>query len=113
MQLGEWHVRHDQLVHYLNVLADASDRMTIKEMGRTHENRPLLLLTITAPHNHAEIETLRQRHLSQLASGSEPSENAPLILYMGYSIHGNEPSGSNAALAVAYYLAAAQGEAID
>ncbi len=32
---------------------------------------------------------------------------------MGYSIHGNEPSGSNAALALAYYLAAAQGDEID
>ena len=32
---------------------------------------------------------------------------------MGYSVHGNEASGSNAALLVAYYLAAAQGERIE
>ena len=31
----------------------------------------------------------------------------PIVVYQGFSIHGNEPSGSNAALAVAYYLAAA------
>ncbi|HSN60028.1 MAG TPA: M14 family metallopeptidase, partial [Ferruginibacter sp.] len=31
----------------------------------------------------------------------------------GHSIHGNEPSGSNAALVSAYYLAAAQGKEID
>ena len=37
----------------------------------------------------------------------------PLVLYMGYSIHGNEPSGSNASMVALYYLAAAQGKEID
>ncbi len=37
----------------------------------------------------------------------------PIVVYQGFSIHGNEPSGSNAALAVAYYLAAAQGSEIE
>mgnify|MGYP005998849655 FL=1 len=32
---------------------------------------------------------------------------------MGYSVHGNESSGSNSALLVAYYLAAAQGNEIN
>ncbi len=34
-------------------------------------------------------------------------------MYQGFSIHGNEPSGANAGLAAAYYLAAAQGSKID
>ena len=34
-------------------------------------------------------------------------------MYQGFSIHGNEPSGANAGLAAAYYLAAAQGNKID
>jgi len=37
----------------------------------------------------------------------------PVVIYQGNSIHGNEPSGGNGALATAYYLAAAQGEYID
>ncbi len=37
----------------------------------------------------------------------------PLVIQLGYSIHGNEASGSNAALLMAYYLAAAQGEKIE
>ena len=37
----------------------------------------------------------------------------PIVVYQGFSIHGNEPSGSNAALAVAYHLAAAQGPEMD
>ena len=34
-------------------------------------------------------------------------------MWLGYSIHGNEASGSNAVLLTAYYLAAANGEEID
>jgi hypothetical protein len=31
----------------------------------------------------------------------------PVVLFMGYSVHGNEPSGANAALLAAYHFAAA------
>ena len=34
--------------------------------------------------------------------------NMPTIVYQGFSIHGNEPSGSNAGLLVAYHLAASK-----
>lgn len=111
--IGEWHVRHDQLVEYMKLLANASDRITIEETGRTHENRPLLLLTITSPANRDNIETLRQQHIDAMQSGDKVSDDAPLVFYMGYSIHGNEPSGSNASLALAYYLAAAEGDEIN
>ena len=111
--IGEWHVRHDQLVEYMKLLANASDRITIEETGRTHENRPLLLLTITSPANRDNIETLRQQHIDAMQSGDKVGDDAPLVFYMGYSIHGNEPSGSNASLALAYYLAAAEGDEIN
>ena len=111
--IGQWHVRHDQLIQYMTVLAEHSDRITIEETGRTHENRPLVLLTITAPSNQKNIDNIRRSHLNAIATGTQVNSKSPLIFYMGYSIHGNEPSGSNAALAIAYYLAAAQGERID
>ena len=112
-EVGEWHVRHDQLVTYMRALANASDRITIEETGRTHENRPLLLLTITAPDNQSRIDTIRKNHLDAWKSGNSPKEGDPLVFYMGYSIHGNEPSGSNAAMVIGYYLAAAQSEDVD
>ena len=37
----------------------------------------------------------------------------PVVVNLVYSIHGNEPSGVNASLAVAYFLAAAQSNEID
>ncbi|MBT0587878.1 peptidase M14 [Alteromonas sp. SM 2104] len=106
--VGEWHVRPDQLVHYMQTLADASPLVSLVETGRTHENRPLLLLQITSAEKQSQLESIQQQHKQTLQSGDKPTADAPLILYMGYSVHGNEPSGANASLLIAYYLAAAQ-----
>ncbi len=114
-QVGEWHASHDKLVQYMYALADASDRITIENRGKTYEDRPLLLLTITSPKNHKNIETIRSEHLklSNEAISSPMNVNEmPLVIYHGFSIHGNEASGANAGLLVAYYLAAAEGEYI-
>ena len=115
-EVGEWHVSHDRLVKYMEALAEASDRITIEKHGETFERRPLVLLTITSPENHQNIEEIKKQHqlLTQPEqSGNLDLSNMPAVGYMGYSIHGNEPSGSNASLVVAYYLAAAEGEEIE
>ena len=104
-EVGEWHVTHDKLVMYMKALAKASDRITIDERGKTYEDRPLLLLTITSPNNHKNLEEIRKKHIDATNDTSVSTDN-PVVIYQGFSIHGNEPSGSNAALAVAYYLAA-------
>jgi len=114
-EVGEWHITHDKLVQYMQALANSSNRITIENRGVTIEGRPLILLTITSPKNHENIENIRLKHLSLSdadGAGLDLS-NMPIVINQGFSIHGNEPSGSNAALAVAYYLAAAQGTKID
>ncbi|MEX0720562.1 MAG: M14 family metallopeptidase [Balneolaceae bacterium] len=115
-EVGEWHVRHDQLANYMHAVAEASDRVTITEYARTYENRPLLMLTITSPQNHQNINELKEQHL-QLSDASTSDEldlsAMPVVVTMSYSVHGNEPSGSNASLAVVYHLAAAEGEEIE
>ena len=114
-EVGEWHVTHDKLVFYMQTLAEASDRMTIETRGETFEGRPILLLTVTSPKNHQNLEQIRKDHiaLSESGSGSLNTSEMPIVVYQGFSIHGNEPSGSNASLAYAYYLAAAQGPEIE
>lgn len=113
-EVGEWHVTHDKLMFYMQTLAASSDRITIENRGTTFEGRPLLLLTVTSPKNHQNIETIRQQHVA-LSEGNANTDtaNMPIVVYQGFSIHGNEPSGSNAGLAYAYYLAAAQGPEIE
>lgn len=116
-EVGEWHVTHDKLVLYMKALAAANpQRINIQTTGTTYEGREQLLLTITAPANQARLEEIRKQHL-QLLDASQSANmnvaNMPAVVVMGYSIHGNESSGSNAALLAAYYLAAAKGKAID
>ncbi|MCL6265238.1 M14 family zinc carboxypeptidase [Flagellimonas myxillae] len=113
-EVGEWHVTHDKLMFYMQQLAASSERITLEDRGKTFEGRPILLLTITTPNNHQNIETIRQQHLELSdGGGNVDTSQMPVVVYQGFSIHGNEPSGSNAALAYAYYLAAAQGPEIE
>ncbi len=115
-EVGEWHISHDQLISYVKQMDEASERITLEEYGRSHENRPLYLLTITSPENHSNIAQLKAQH-KQLTdpenSGKLDIVNMPAVVWMGYSVHGNEPSGTNAALLAIYHLAAAQGPEIE
>ena len=111
-EVGEWHITHDKLVQYMYALAEASNRITIENRGKTFEDRPLLLLTITSPENHQRIDAIQSAHIEATETNTTNVENRPIVVYQGFSIHGNEASGSNAALVAAYYLAAAQGSKI-
>lgn len=112
-EVGEWHVTHDKLVEYMKALAKASDRVVLENRGTTYEGRPLVLLTITSSKNHQNLEAIRENHIKATNNASVDVSNSPIVVYQGFSIHGNEASGSNAALAAAYYLAAAEGQKIE
>ena len=108
---GEWHVSHDLLISYMRTLANESPRISIENRGSTYEGRPLLLLTITSEENHKKLDQIRENHLKLTLPGSGQLNTGemPIVVYQGFSIHGNEASGSNAALLAAYHLAAGQG----
>lgn len=111
-EVGQWHITHDKLIYYMRALAASSDRIHLEQRGTTYEGRPLPLLIVTHPDNHARLEEIRTKHVAATEGGSSAVDE-PIVVYQGFSIHGNEPSGSNAALVYAYYLAAAQGPAIE
>ena len=116
-EVGEWHITHDRLVNYMKAIAAAApDRVKLETMGFTYERRPQVLLIITSPKNQQRLEEIRQQHV-KLTDPSQSSsvniDNMPIVVWIGHSIHGNEPSGANASLLTAYYLAAAQGKQID
>ena len=115
-EVGEWHVTHDRLVQYAKTVDQASDRMILKPLGLTNEGRQQLALIITSPENHQKLEQIRLQHLALTNpdnSNSMNTDDMPVVVWMGYSIHGNESSGANASLLAMYYLAAAQGSAVD
>ncbi|MBU1436448.1 MAG: peptidase M14 [Gammaproteobacteria bacterium] len=103
-ELGQWHVRHDQIEKYFRELSQQAPQLTkLEVIGRTHEQRPLLQLTISSAANMAKLEQIRQQHLAGI-DNAKASADLPLVIWLGYSIHGNEPSGANSAVKLAHYL---------
>ena len=92
-------------------LADASKRITIENRGKTFEGRPILLLTITSEENQMNINEIIDNH-KRITDHNDNImiDKQPIVVYQGFSIHGNEASGSNASLLLAYYLAASNSE---
>ena len=107
-ELGEMHTDHTQVVNYMKEVAKASDRIQIETTGYTFENRPLQLLTISSPKNLANIDEILKRHaaITDATANNSDLSDLPIVVYLGYSIHGNESSGTGAAIALTYYLAA-------
>ncbi|MEM9983741.1 MAG: M14 family zinc carboxypeptidase, partial [Bacteroidota bacterium] len=97
-------------------ISSKSTRASIDTIGYTYERRPLLQLIFTSPENQAQLEDLRKQHL--LISDASVSQDLnvrtmPVVINLGYTVHGNEASGVNASLLMAYYLASAQGSEIE
>ncbi len=108
--VGEWHVRPDQLNDYMRAVAASSPRVTVSVQGRTYEQRPQPLLTITSPRNHERLDEIRERRrgLIDPRLPTPAFDGLPVVIWLGYSIHGNEPSGANASMLVAYHFAASR-----
>ena len=112
-EIGSSHISHDRLVQYMFALANSSDRITLINRGETYEGRPLILLIITSKKNHQNLESIRKEHLSLNSTKIiDDFSEMPIVIYQGYSIHGNEPSGSNAAMLYAYHLAASNNKGL-
>jgi hypothetical protein len=99
--IGTHHTRHDKIVEYFKLLDQLSDRFVVEEIGKTIGERVQIVAKITSPSNHARLDEIRKKNL-------ENSTDIPLIIQLGYNVHGNEPSSSEAALLTAYYLAASE-----
>lgn len=111
--IGTFHTRHDRMVAYMQELARLSDRATYQSIGMTYEHRPMPVLTVTSPANHARLEQIRHNHLASLEPDASPDTDLPLIAHLGYNVHGNEASGGEAALLTAYWLVAGTGPEVE
>ena len=110
----------EQIARYLRALADAApDRTRLVEYARTWEDRPLHLLIIGAPERIARLDQVAA-DLRRLADPRTLSptdadrlvRELPVVTWLMHAVHGNEVSSSDAALAEAYHLLAARGDAM-
>jgi hypothetical protein len=110
----------DQIARYLRALAAAApDRARLVEYARTWEGRPLHLLVIGAPGRIARLDDVAA-DLRRLADprtltpedADRLVRELPAVTWLMHAVHGNEISSSDAALAEAYHLLAASGDAM-
>ncbi len=110
--IGDWHTRYDLLVQYFEKLAEVSDMAQIEVIGHTNQRREQVVLTLSNAENIDNLTTIRTKHLT-LVDPTQPLpdvSNMPAIVNLGYSVHGNEPSTSEAAMLTAYWVLASQSE---
>ncbi len=118
--LGSRYTPHEALVAYARRLAEgAPDRVRCEPLNVTEEGREQLLLIISHPDNMARLEGLRAANAKLADPRTCTPEEAqrltaenPAFVWLGYSIHGAEPSGSEASLGVAYHFAASSDPAV-
>ncbi len=114
-EIGDQHTRHDLILAYFKYLSSVSERANLINYGKTHEGRSLVFLSISSSENLKNLKEIKTEHLKSTIPGSTQTinENLPIIINLGYGIHGNEPSGSEAALLTAYTLIASKNKKID
>ncbi len=108
-RLAEW----AQVLEYLNVLAAASGRIRVDEIGKSTLGRPFVLVTVSSEANQERIEEIRRdnarladprgladRDAEALVAGGK------VVVAMGFSMHSTEVGGTLAALRLLHRLAA-------
>ncbi|HVV54774.1 MAG TPA: M14 metallopeptidase family protein, partial [Mucilaginibacter sp.] len=106
-KLGSQFTPHARIVAYCKYVAETSKNVKLMQYGTTNEGRPLIVLFIGSDENINRLEQVRQHNLwlaGQCDSGASV-KNAPVIVWLSYNVHGNEPSSSETAMQALYEFA--------
>jgi len=111
--VGQRPARHSQIQACLKAWAAATSRARLFEHGRTYEGRALYHMVISSEANirrldaiKADVGKLADARAVSAGEGDRLAANLPAVIWLGYTIHGDETSGSDAALALAWHLCA-------
>ncbi len=111
---------HADVVQYLHALAAAApDRMQLVEYGTSWEGRRLWYAIVGTPANVQRLPKIREgmqrladpRGLAD-AEADALVKDLPAVGWLANCVHGDEPSGTDAALLVLYHLLAAQNDPV-
>ncbi|MFO8236003.1 MAG: M14 family zinc carboxypeptidase [Bacteroidales bacterium] len=116
-EIGTRHTESLQALNYFKAVTDESDIAVMHEYARSHENRALVYAIVTSRENHERLDEIREQNVRLTTDASavtdEEIEDMPLVIYMGYNVHGNEASSAEAAMLMLYHLTAGRGEGIE
>jgi hypothetical protein len=66
--------RWDKIVEYMNIIARNSDRVRLRELGKTTENNPFLLLEIASPETLKNLDHYKQLERKLYFQGGAPTD---------------------------------------
>jgi len=116
-QIGTHHTEPAHVVRYFEAVAEASPRVALDGHGRTYEGRRLIHAFVTTEDQLGQLDQIRRRNNRLVRSPEDVADGAlsdmPAVAFMGYSIHGDEASGTEAAMLLLYHLAAGRGPTIE
>ena len=113
-KLGARPATHEEVIAYFEYLDDRFPNAILYDYGKTFEGRRLVYLVVTSESNAGRLESIRNgmskiadpRKLRKDKEATAIIEASPTVAWMGYGIHGDELSSTDAALQVAYQLLA-------
>ncbi|MFI5280693.1 MAG: M14 family zinc carboxypeptidase, partial [Gemmatimonadales bacterium] len=110
---GDRFTAHHVLSRYLERVAATSRRIKVDTVAVTFEGREVFLVVASSEANMARLDAIRAdaARLADPRGASAADLQAaltrlPPVVWLGYSVHGGEASGVEAALALVYQLAA-------
>ena len=117
--LGERPATVEEIRTCIQTWARQSPRVRLVDYAKSHRDRQLSLLVISSENNLDRIDEIRRDWDRLWDPRSTPRAEAdrllrrtPAVAYFGYSIHGDELSCSDAALALIHHLAADQSDVV-
>jgi murein tripeptide amidase MpaA len=104
---------------YFDALSAAlPDRVRVVDYGRSWEGRPLWYAVVGSAANVARADAvaaamreLADPRVADRARAEAIIGDMPAVVWLGYSVHGNEPGTTDAAMQTAYHLLASRGDA--
>ena len=97
---------HHRLVDYFEYVAENSPNVKLISYGKTREGRPLLVAVVSSVQNINNIEAIRKNNLRKtgLEKGDFDANLDRAIVWLSYSVHGNEAGGSESSMLVLHKL---------
>ena len=105
--------RWDKIVEYMRLAASSSDRVRIRELGKSTNDNPFVLLEISAPDTLKDLDRYKQLERKLYFQGGAPTDaerdeifrQGKLVLLVTCSIHATEIGATQMSMELVHRLA--------
>jgi hypothetical protein len=105
--------RWEKIVEYMKLAAAATDRVRVRELGKTNNGNPFVLVEISAPDTLRNLDRYKQLERKLYFQGGAPTprerdeifRSGKAVVLVTCSVHANEIGATQMALELVYQLA--------